>query len=345
LEKIVSFQLTTHLSNNEIIKNDQFGFQPKLGTRDALIKFAQQAFAALDKSNAILGVFIDFSKAFDTIDHTILIHKLRKFYNFSENTISWFSSYLTNRTQCVQVGNSQSTFLPITCGVPQGSILGPTLFILYINDLTNFTPIFNTILYADDTNLFFESRDINLNMDQIQTGLDNVVGWCDANKLTLNLDKTHYIILKNYQNPFQLSKSVIMKNYQLEEAQTVRFLGVKIDNRLSWMRADLRSILGLMFHASQVLPTKVLILLYNALVNSKIVYCIEVWGNAPKTHLNSIHIMQKRLLRIIYKKHSRFHSVSLFKIAKVLPIHQLYLLRILLIAHDTFFHLIFYSSF
>lgn len=341
-EKIINLQLQNHLQLHNIISPTQYGFQRNKGTLDALIQFANQSLAALNYSNVILGIFIDFSKAFDTIDHQILLKKL-KAYNFSSKTVQLFESYLSNRTQCVKISNVYSCPLNIRCGVPQGSILGPTLFLLYINDLVKHSKIFNTILFADDTNLFFTSKNLNYDIDLINDSLDLVKKWCFSNKLTLNVDKTNYLIIKNPQNKFELCKEIKMDGSPIAHADYIKFLGITIDKSLNWsahinnLRSQLHKTVGLIYYASGFLPVNVLLMLYNSLINSKIIYCLEAWGNAPNIYLNKILVIQKRIIKIIYHKKPTYHSAELFKRAKILPIHELYKLRICLLAHTSFY--------
>jgi hypothetical protein len=339
LEGIVSEQLQSFLTENNLITPKQFGFLKGKSTKDALIDFTNKTFYSLNNGNCVLGVFIDFSKAFDTINHEILLLKLSH-YKFTPNAINWFHSYLNGRTQCVQLNNEISQLEEIKCGVPQGSILGPTLFILYINDLVNHTGCFTPILYADDTNLFFESRNLNGDIDLINLGLDLISNWCIANKLTLNLTKTNYIVMKSHQNNFVLENQVIMNDHPLNLVDSVKFLGITIDSHLTWkthIRATcskIRTSTGLIYIASSFLPRHILIKLYNALINSQLIYCIESWGNALPTNLQPLKIIQNKVLRSIYKQTSG--SKHLYKRSNILSLDKLYQLRLAELAYDMF---------
>jgi hypothetical protein len=199
-------------------------------------------------------------------------------------------------------------------------------------------------LFADDTSLFYSAKDLNHNITELNSSLTEVLDWCNRNKLTLNIDKTHYILIKNYQNKFSLVNDVKMGETVLSEVDSIKFLGVTLDKTLNWsihinnLRLQILKVSGLIYHVSSFMPTSVLITLYNALVNSKIVYCLEAWGNAPESYLSKILAIQKRILRTIYKKGPREHAYPLFKRAQILPIHALYSQRISILAHHEYYH-------
>ena len=159
----------------------------------------------IDNSNMVLGVFLILSKAFDTVDHHILLCKLYK-YGLRGPCHKWFQSYLCNRKQYVSFINVESDFLVVKCGVPQGSILGPLLFLLYVNDICNISDILFPILFADDTNVFVSGRDINHMMNTMNIELKKIWSWLNTNKLSLNINNTHYVIFKSK------SKKLIIKN-------------------------------------------------------------------------------------------------------------------------------------
>ena len=216
LEKIVNNQILNHLETNNLINKNQYGFRKNLGTSHALAAFTQETYEAFDNGHCVLGIFIDFSKAFDTINHDILLTKLTQL-NFSACTVKWIRDYLTQRVQKTKVNDALSSFGNLTCGVPQGSILGPTLFLVYINDLCEVLKTLKPVLYADDTSLFVGSKDLNSITDKINADLKLFYTWCLRNRLTINFDKTSYIVFKNPQNRFQLNQnSILLHNISIQ---------------------------------------------------------------------------------------------------------------------------------
>ena len=199
------------------------------------------------------------------------------------------------------------------------------------------------ILYADDTNLFYESKNLTQDISKINEDLSRLSEWCQQNKLTINLAKTQYIVIKNAQNHFLLPPNLIFLNrVSLTEAENIKFLGTLIDKRLSfrahaeYLEANIRPYVGLMYRCAQFLPKEILLLIYNSYVNSKINYCIEAYGTACKSTLTGIHILQKRISRIITK--STFHAPSdpIFRKLNVLNVHNLFIFRTLIASHKKF---------
>lgn len=343
LEKIINNQILNYLEEFNLLNSNQFGFRRQRGTADAVSVFINKTLEAFNEGKCTLGIFIDFSKAFDTIDHEILLLKL-KALNFNQLCINWIKSYLTNRTQITKIGNVASLPSQVSCGVPQGSILGPTLFLIYINDLCNSLKLLKPILYADDTSLFIESKNLNSLVDEINADLNNFHNWCLINKMTVNFEKTNYILLKNPQNHYLFREnSLILNQHVLKPTTEVKFLGLLIDPHLNWsahiskILQDLRPVSRLFYNLSQFLPKNILITLYYSLVNSKFSYCIDSWGNAPITYLNKLTIYQKKLIRIINRKPFDYHTANLFITDKILKIDKLHQHKILIKAHNTFY--------
>jgi len=192
-EKLVNKRLLDFLETNNVLYEHQYGFRKQYSTKLSLINLINDVIKSIDTGSITPAIFIDFQKAFDTIDHAILCGKL-KHYGIRGLPLQWFESYLTDRFQFVSYGGVSSSRQMTTCGVPQGSVLGPTLFLIYINDLSRSTTFFNFRLFADDSNLFYTlpPGENEIVMERINMQLNKVSNWCSANKLTINLLKTNY---------------------------------------------------------------------------------------------------------------------------------------------------------
>ena len=329
IEKLINSQLLNHLETNNLLSPQQYGFRKSRSTTDAVIEFKNNTLKAFNDGKCVIGIFIDFSKAFDTINHKILFTKL-KALGFSQSVILWIQNYLLDRTQSTVINYSLSSSQTFNCGVPQGSVLGPTLFLIYINDLSNKLKYLNPIFYADDTNLFYESKDLNADIDLINSDLNVLNEWCTENRLTINFEKCNFIILKNPQNKLNFQKeSISLGDVKLKFSTEIKFLGTILDSQLNWkdhisnLLKQLRPISGCIYRLSH-LPIKILILIYHSFIHSKLNYCIEAWGNAPNIYLSKLINFQKKILRIIYKKPFDYPTSNLFKISKILNIHQIY---------------------
>ena len=211
----------------------QFGFRKDHSTYMPLLVLVDDIVNALDSREWAVGVSLDFSKAFDTVNHEILLSKLHH-YGIRDNAYAWLKSYLCNRTQFVSYNTYKSSEKVITCGVPQGSILGPLLFLIYINDLSKICCFTTPFLFADDTNLLHHNKDPKILEKEINQDLDKISEWLKANRLSLNIKKTHYMVFTNKRCAIDITLTI--DGSKIESTQQTKFLGVIIDDKLNWKK-------------------------------------------------------------------------------------------------------------
>ena len=232
LEKVMFDRVYDYLITLRILYEFQFGFQKNKSTYMALISLTDKLTEALEKGDVGVGIFIDFRKAFDTVNHKILLDKLYH-YGIRGVPLNWFQSYLIGRKQCVEFNNVTSNVQDMKCGVPQGSNLGPLLFLLYINDLAFVSPELFAILFADDSIFFCTGSDLSSVINIVNHELCKVVDWLNSNKMSLNIDKTHFMIFKPKRTKYDTSDDIVINGSEMNEVESTKFLGVFIDNKLS----------------------------------------------------------------------------------------------------------------
>ena len=329
LEKLMYNRLMSFINKHNILYKYQFGFRKNYGTNLALICVLDKVLNALEKGDIVLGVFLDFSKAFDTVDHDILLKKLYK-YGIRGLPYEWIKSYLYNRKQFVSYNNYQSDSRNVVCGVPQGSILGPLLFLLYVNDIVNASTVLLPFLFADDTNVFFHGKDKNELAETVNNELSKVVEWLKANKLSLNVNKTNYMLFSLGTRDVSFPNDIKINGTIIQRVKSTKFLGVIIDQHLNWsehimcVKRKIAKGIGILFKARKVLPMTTVHNLYYTFVYPHLVYCIEIWGSASDCYLSQLFKLQKRVVRLLTSSGYRDHSADLFKKTKVLSIYQIY---------------------
>ena len=233
LEKIVAKQLTAYLESNSYIHPLQFGFRTKFSTESANCYLLEKIKSYLDKGSLVGAVFLDLKRAFDTVNHNILISKLAN-YNFSQNTLAWFTSYLSNRNQCVMINNTKSSFSQIKTGVPQGSVLGPILFSLYINDLPKSCQGADFQMYADDAVIYAHGTTATAVSKKLTEYLEAVANWLDNSCLTLNVDKTVSMCFSSGRRPTPTTLNISINNQSITQVSEVNYLGLILDYRLKF---------------------------------------------------------------------------------------------------------------
>lgn len=325
LEKIVARQMHGFLSVNNILFKHQYGFRKGHSTTHAVLQFLDKIHEALNKETPefTLGIFLDLKKAFDTVDHKILIEKLNH-YGFRGIAKDWFHNYLTGRYQYVSIEEVDSQREQITYGVPQGSVLGPILFLLYINDLSR-TTRFSSFLFADDTTFNISSSSIDNLFTISNQELDKIASWCKCNKLTINVSKTKYILFRHKNMNVPDSDNILKigderierVGYDLAE-NNFKFLGHIIDEHLSWkhhmrhVQNKIASSNYLLARAKHFLPQNIKHILYNALIRPHLEYGVLAWGGVGKSHLDGIVKLQKKAIRNVAGERYNSHTAPLF---------------------------------
>ena len=293
IEKIIHARLYEFLELHNILYVNQFGFRKNNSTIFALMQITEKIKESIDSGKFGCGIFIDLRKAFDTVNHDILLHKLDH-YGIRGSILNWFKSYLTNRKQYVDINGESSKIKEISCGVSQSSVLGPLLFLLYINDLPNIS------LFADDTNIYYESNSLQDLEKKINKELGKLQLWLNVNRLSLNISKTNYIIFHPFNKP--LNQNITLKIRKKSQQNYIKYLGVIIAYNIS---CKISRAIGVMYKLSPFLKSTMLRNVYYSLIYSHIVYGIQVWGSAGKTEIDKILVLQKRAIRLISNKAKR----------------------------------------
>ena len=316
------------LESHSTFSNLQFGFRKKHSTNDALLSIFENIKEKLDKKTFSCGVFIDLEKAFDTVNHKILVEKL-EFYGVRGVTKQWFSSYLSNRQQRVKLEGATSSSLSVTCGVPQGSILGPLLFLIYINDMKN--SVKNSILhhFADDTNLLCSDADEKSLRKKMNEDLRLIFIWLCANRLSLNVDKTEFVVFRPPRHNSSIRFTLKLNGSVLHESPKIKYLGLILDRNLSWkhhifeLRKKLSRAVGILYKMKGLnTPKNVLLSLYYSLFHSHMTYGICLYGLANSKYTSKIALIQKRAIRIISRSPFNAHTEPLFKNLGILNFSQ-----------------------
>ena len=319
MEKLMFSRLYKYLEAHDLIYELQFGFRAKHSTNHALMAITQQIKLAIQNNEIAIGIFVDLQKAFDTVNHEILIAKLSA-YGVKGIPNMWFASYLSNRKQYVSINDMDFSIQKVNHGVPQGSILGPLLFTLYINDLHNCIRSCSTFHFADDTNLLYIPRKCNNRcIRRINNDLKSLTHWLLANKISLNIAKTEVVFFRKKSTILpECVKKMKLNGKKLIPSSEIKYLGILLDEHMTFsphiqkVNAQLNRANTLLAKARYYMPMNLLMQLYYGQFFSRISYGCQIWGQAlnDKSHT---FILQKKAVRIITFSDFHSHTSPLFK--------------------------------
>ena len=317
-EKVMYNRVLDFLEKYKILYELQFGFRKSHSTHMALMLLLNKLTDALEQGRCAIGIFLDFSKAFDTVNHEILLSKLDH-YGIRGNALEWFRSYLFDRKQFVTYNKCKSSMNSVNCGVPQGSILGPLLFLIYVNDIANVCELSFSLLFADDTNVFNTGDKYKEISDRLNKELKVLAIWLKANKLSLNIKKTQFMLFGNKKNLDPDDVNIVIDGHTIQRTTKSKFLGVIIDEKLNWKHHityicnKISKGMGIILKARNVLNKESLVSLYYTMVYPYLTYCNHVWGTAYLSNLSKLITLQKKIVKIILNVHPRTESAPLFK--------------------------------
>ena len=309
-EKIIYFRLILYFNEHSLLSPNQFGFRQNLSTQDAIIEFTENIYNSLNEKHSSMNIFIDYSKAFDTVDHKILLRKLDK-YGINGSAHRLLASFLKDRKQVVRFKNAFSTEKHMRLGVPQGSCLGPFLFLVHINDFPLLSNSFETTLFADDCVVQFHGSDITTLTTECNLELGKIAAWTQSNRLTVNVSKTNLMLISNVVT--DIPEDIIFDDHILNIVSESKFLGVIIDNKLKYdkhiqsIRIGISKLIGIMRRLSYVVPLTSLKNIYLTLINPLILYCLQIFAATYEIHLTPLRTLQNRAIRIISGKAKEFH--------------------------------------
>lgn len=310
IEKSAKYQLIEFIEENDLLYKRQYGFRSKRNTNIALLDFMSETQDHLDKSRKVGAVFIDLSKAFDTVDINILTHKI-ELLGIRGTALNWCKSYLMDRNQFVSINNERSQTLPINYGVPQGSVLGPLFFLIYINSIKDIGLNGSVFMYADDIVLLFNCE----NYDELETSMNidlaKLNKWSHDLKLSVNINKTKYMI---FNTDSAYSMNILYNSVPVEKVLRYKHLGFILDYKLDWgdhistLKKRISPVAGVFRKIQKLIPSSTKRSLFYSFFNSHITYGSMFWGTAPKYKVKQIQVLQNKAIRNLFGYPFRFST-------------------------------------
>ena len=343
-ERLLSKRYLNFFQKFDVITKKQYGFLKKHCTEHAILDLKEYILSRLDEKEVMAVLFLDLQKAFDTVNHDILLKKLYH-YGVRGNAYRLLSSYLSGRQQYTKIGNCPSTLAQILFGVPQGSVLGPLLFLIYINDLPNASALL-CWLFADDTALALSSTNFQDLEIRFNIEISKVQDWLLANRLSVHyVDKTKYMLIKG--PGLGVSRTGCAKNFkihmgghEIERSDKYKYLGVIFDDKLNWkyqinkMCSKLASVCGVISKARHYLDRKSLMLIYNSLFASRLHYGVLGWGTASECDLSRLRVLQNRVIRFITFSSFWSRAGHIYDTLKILPLNSILFLQRTIFMHS-----------
>ena len=339
IEKLMHTHLYNFLDTFEMLYPLQFGFREKHSTMHALLSLTESIKQSIDNGKFDCGIFIDLQKAFDTVNHKILPGKLEH-YGIRGTTLNWFHSYLTGCQQYVTVNGHISDSLTINCGVPQGCVLGPLLFLTYMNDLPNVSKVLCFYLFADGTSIYFDSTDLITLQKVVNRELRGVRKWLEANRLALNISKTNYVIFHSHSKKVSEFIRIKLGRKTINRVNYIKYLGVLVDSTLSWkphvteLAKKLSRNCAIFFKLRHYVNPETLKLLYFSLFHSFISYGSSIWGLTHPSILDPLFKLQKKVIWAITFQDRFAHTTPLFSQLGLLKLFDIHLLQLLSFIYD-----------
>lgn len=329
VEKCMAIRMTKFMTKYSILSRCQFGFQKGRSTCDAVSSLVDFVYEQLNNKKHNIALFLDLCKAYDTVDHGILLDKLYC-YGFRGTVWQWFRSYLSDRQHFVKIGSSVSDRATINISIPQGSVLGCYLFLLYINDLPKVSNLLKPFLFADDTALVGSGSNFEELVSEFNGELTCINGWLTRNKLSLNVNKSVALIISNRTCYIDQSLKLVINCNDVEYCCEAKYLGVILDSSLNFsshiskISSKVSKCIGIMYRAANIVPSYVLTNMYYTLIYPYLIYCILIWGNAADIHLNRLLLLQKKAVRVICGSDYLAHSDPLFLETNILKIRDIF---------------------